>query len=80
MTKLSEGAGLAKDVLNDVVAARQKSGLSQTQFARALQISVRTLQGWEQGRRHPSGAARALIQIALRHPEVIKEGLDVESK
>lgn len=60
---------------NEVAAARQKTGLTQTQFAKALQISSRTLQEWEQGRRQPSGAAKALIQIAFRHPEVIKEGL-----
>ncbi|MEO0438975.1 MAG: helix-turn-helix domain-containing protein [Pseudomonadota bacterium] len=60
---------------NEVAAARLKSGLSQTEFAQALQISPRTLQEWEQGRRTPSGAARALIQIAFRHPEVIREGL-----
>ena len=61
---------------NEVAAARLKTGLSQHDFARALQISPRTLQEWEQGRRVPSGAARALIQIALRHPEVIREGLE----
>lgn len=60
---------------NEVSAARMKSGLSQAEFARALQISSRTLQEWEQGRREPSGAAKALIQIAFRHPEVIREGL-----
>ncbi|MCB1697709.1 MAG: helix-turn-helix domain-containing protein, partial [Halioglobus sp.] len=43
---------------NEVAAARLKSGLSQTEFAQALQISPRTLQEWEQGRREPSGAAR----------------------
>ena len=58
---------------NEVAAARQKTGLSQTQFAKALHISARTLQEWEQGRRKPSGAAQALIQIAFRHPEVIVE-------
>lgn len=58
---------------NEVAAARMKTGLSQVQFAKALNISPRTLQEWEQGRRHPSGAAQALIQIALRHPEVIAE-------
>jgi putative transcriptional regulator len=62
---------------NEVAAARMKAGLSQVQFAQALQISARTLQEWEQGRRQPSGAAKALIQIALRHPEVIVEGLEV---
>ena len=60
---------------NEVASARLKTGLSQSQFAEALQISARTLQEWEQGRRQPSGAAKALIQIAFRHPEVIKEGL-----
>ena len=60
---------------NEVAAARQKTGLSQVMFAQALQISPRTLQEWEQGRREPSGAAKALIQIAFRHPEVIHEGL-----
>ncbi len=60
---------------NEVAAARLKTGLSQILFAQALQISPRTLQEWEQGRREPSGAAKALIQIAFRHPEVIREGL-----
>lgn len=60
---------------NEVAAARLKTGLSQAMFAQALQISARTLQEWEQGRREPSGAAKALIQIAFRHPEVIREGL-----
>ncbi|WP_395343777.1 helix-turn-helix domain-containing protein [Ningiella sp. W23] len=60
---------------NDVAKARLKTGLSQSQFALALQISSRTLQEWEQGRRKPSGAAKALIQIAFRHPEIIQEEL-----
>ncbi|SEP56263.1 putative transcriptional regulator [Ectothiorhodospira magna] len=60
---------------NDVVAARMKTGLSQSQFAQALHISARTLQEWEQGRRSPSGAAKALIGIAFKHPEIIAESL-----
>jgi putative transcriptional regulator len=62
-------------VPNQVTAARLKTGLSQAQFAKVLHISARTLQEWEQGRRQPSGAAQALIQIANRHPEVIAEAL-----
>lgn len=58
---------------NDVVKARLKSGLSQAQFAAALHISSRTLQQWEQGRRHPSGAAETLLKIVFRHPEVLRE-------
>lgn len=57
----------------DVIEARHKTGLSQQQFANLLQISKRTLQDWEQGRRQPSGAAQTLIRIALTRPDVIKE-------
>lgn len=66
------GKGTAVPV-SPVVAVRMKSGLSQTQFATLLGVSVRTLQEWEQGRRQPSGAAKTLIAIALKHPEVLAE-------
>lgn len=56
-----------------VVSARIKSGLSQADFAKLLGVSVRTLQDWEQGRRQPSGAAKTLIEIADRRPDVLKE-------
>jgi len=58
---------------NDIVQARIKCGLSQAQFAVALNISARTLQQWEQGRRHPSGAAETLLKIISRHPEVLRD-------
>lgn len=61
--------------VNEVVQARQSTGLSQAEFATALSISKRTLQEWEQGRRAPSGAAQALIRIAQKHPEVLREAL-----
>ena len=60
---------------NEVVEARQGTGMSQSEFASALSISKRTLQEWEQGRRSPSGAAQALIRIARRHPDVVREAL-----
>ncbi len=59
--------------LSEVTQARAKSGLSQSQFARVLGVSMRTLQEWEQGRRKPSGAARALLTIAAKRPDVIRE-------
>jgi putative transcriptional regulator len=50
-----------------------KSGLPQSAFAKLLGVSIRTLQDWEQGRREPSGAAKTLITIAERRPEVLRE-------
>jgi putative transcriptional regulator len=54
-------AGKTRVVYSPVIAARQNSGLSQSDFARLLGVSVRTLQGWEQGRREPTGAAKTLF-------------------
>jgi putative transcriptional regulator len=60
----------------DISALRRFVGLTQTQFAQAIGISVHTLRNWEQGRRHPDGPAIALLRIAARHPRIIRENLE----
>jgi len=52
---------------------RRKTGVSQSDFARLLRVSLRTLQDWEQGRRAPSGAARTLLLIVEKNPRVLFE-------
>jgi putative transcriptional regulator len=59
--------------VSGIAEARERSGLSRQRFAELLGVSPRTLQEWEQGRRHPSGAARSLLAIASRRPEVLRE-------
>lgn len=59
----------------DIADLRAFVGLTQVEFAQALGISVRTLQGWEQGRRRPEGPGLALLRIAARHPRIIRENL-----
>ena len=61
--------------ISPVAEARHRTGLSQKEFATLLSVSPRTLQEWEQGRRQPSGAAKSLIMIAIRYPEILKEVL-----
>ena len=73
--KARQFARVTKVEVNEVVRARQGTGLSQAEFASALSISKRTLQEWEQGRRAPSGAAQTLIRIAGKHPEIVREAL-----
>jgi len=70
--KAGRAAKVHKVAVSPVISARMKSGLSQSAFAKLLGVSVRTLQDWEQGRREPSGAAKTLIAIAERSPEVLK--------
>ena len=64
-------AGQGQVVFSPAIEARKKTGLSQSQFAALLGVSVRTLQGWEQGRKQPSGAARTLLAIARTNPDAI---------
>ena len=54
---------------------RNRVGLSQSEFARLLGVSVRTLQEWEQGRRAPSGPARMLLTIAHKNPKLLLEAV-----
>jgi putative transcriptional regulator len=63
--------GQGRVVYSDAIDARQQTGLSQSQFAALLGVSVRTLQGWEQGRKQPSGAARTLLAIARTNPKAL---------
>jgi len=54
-----------------VAGIRHRMELSQSEFARLLGVSVRTLQDWEQGRRSPSGPARTLLQVAHKNPQAL---------
>lgn len=63
----------------DVRKIRASYKLSQSEFAAMMGISVKTLRNWEQGRRVPEGAARVLLQVAAKHPEVIWDVVKVKS-
>jgi putative transcriptional regulator len=57
--------------VTDALQARAKLELSQSQFAKLLGVSVRTLQEWEQGRKKPTGAAQTLLRVAVRTPQAL---------
>jgi putative transcriptional regulator len=49
--------------------------LSQPKFARLLQVDVGTLRNWEQGRREPTGPARALLRAIKNNPQAVLKAL-----
>ncbi|MBZ5726088.1 MAG: helix-turn-helix domain-containing protein [Acidobacteriia bacterium] len=51
-------------------AIREGTSLSQSEFAHLVGVSVKTLQNWEQDRRHPSGPAAALLRIIAYEPRL----------
>lgn len=54
---------------------RSKLGLSQPKFAKLLRVDVGTLRNWEQGRREPTGPARALLAAIRRDPTHVLKAL-----
>ena len=50
---------------------RRRLGLSQTELARRIDVSHETIRNWEQGKRGPTGAARALLRILDKAPETV---------
>ena len=64
----------------DVRAIRERSGLSQIEFARRFAISPRTLQDWEQRRREPDSAIRAYLTVIDRNPGAVRRALAQSSK
>jgi DNA-binding transcriptional regulator YiaG len=59
----------------DIRKARENFEMSQSQMAVFLNVSVRTLQNWEQGRRGPTGPAQTLLRIMQKEPEAVKRAL-----
>ena len=79
MDKISQGKKSATRVTEfpepKARLIREKTGLSQNQFARLIGVSKRTLENWEQGRRHPTGPAKALLRILDVDPEHVVRAL-----
>jgi putative transcriptional regulator len=59
----------------DPRAVRTRLRMSQTAFAYVFGVSVRTVQEWEQHRRKPAGAARALLQVIDREPDAVRRAI-----
>ena len=54
---------------------RKATKLSQPKFARIIDVQVGTLRNWEQGRREPTGPAKALLRAIRKDPDHVLEAL-----
>jgi DNA-binding transcriptional regulator YiaG len=57
----------------EIRSIRNRLGISQDRFARALNVSVSSVRAWEQGLRQPDGPTVRLLELADRHPEILME-------
>ncbi len=57
----------------DIKAIRRSFQMSQSAFSRLLSVSKKTIEGWEQGVRTPSGSAARLLQF-IENPQLFEAG------
>jgi putative transcriptional regulator len=55
---------------------RRRLGFSQAEFAERIDVSLDTIRNWEQGKRRPTGAAKALLKVLDKAPEAALAALD----
>lgn len=53
----------------EIRAIREQLNLSQAVFAQKLRMSVRTYQGWEQGKTRPNPQAALLLKMVSQSPQ-----------
>jgi putative transcriptional regulator len=64
----------------DVVRIRRSTAMSQAMFARLLNVSTKTVQSWEQGRRRPSQAALRMLQLVREQPQAVLRVVSLPSR
>ena len=57
----------------EIKAIRQELNLSQALFALKLRTSVRTYQGWEQGKSKPNQQAMLLLKMVQKSPQLFEQ-------
>ena len=50
---------------------REQMNLSQTVFAKLLNVSPSSIRQWEQGKRQPTGATQVLLELLKKKPNLL---------
>jgi len=64
-----------QDVAKYARRVRKRLGLSQLEFSHRIDVSLDTIRNWEQGKRCPTGAAKALLKVLDKAPEAALQAL-----
>lgn len=56
---------------NQIIAIRKRMNLSQTVFAKVLNVSASSIRQWEQGKRKPTGSTKVLLELLEKSPHLL---------
>lgn len=60
----------------NVVLIRDNLHMTRQEFADTFGFSIRTLEKWERGERHPEGPARAYLTVIAKDPAAVMKALN----
>ncbi len=69
LQKVADEAELMLDAARFARRVRKRLGLSQAEFSERIDVPLDTIRNWEQGKRSPTGAAKALLKVLDKAPE-----------
>jgi len=75
LQQASDDAKAMDDVARYARRVRRRLGLTQLEFSARINVSQETIRNWEQGKRCPTGAAKALLKILDKAPEAALQAL-----
>ena len=64
-----DDAEAMKDSAKFARRVRKPLGLTQEEFSLRIEVPINTIRNWEQGKRCPTGAAKALLRVLDKSPE-----------
>jgi putative transcriptional regulator len=74
--KAADASAAMLDAAKFTRRVRRRLGFSQTEFAQRIDVSLDTIRNWEQGKRSPTGAAKALLKVLDKAPEAALAALE----
>lgn len=69
LQQAADEAEAMQDAARFARRVRKRLGFSQAEFAERINVSLDTIRNWEQGKRSPTGAAKALLKVLDKAPE-----------
>ncbi|MEA3341521.1 MAG: helix-turn-helix domain-containing protein, partial [Chloroflexota bacterium] len=61
----------------EIKGIRKKTNLSQSVFAKLLNVSSSSVKQWEQGKRVPTGSTKVLLELLNKSPHLLNYRIDV---
>ena len=55
----------------DIQRIREMTKLSQSVFAKLLNVSLSSVRQWEQGKRTPTGSTKVLLELLQKYPSIL---------